>query len=487
MVRADKPHGTVPVKRYDVRVRRAPLFGAAAALLSLSVPAAANGRFPASNQIVFSPSDKNLIVMRGSYGLLPSHDNGTTWGFVCEDALGLGPPHVSNEDPSIGLTENNTLLAGDSVGLDLSTDVGCNWSCIKNNGLEGQFIVDLAVRPDNPASAVAMTRAYVTTDAGQTTMLTQVYETLDNGATWTPVGVPIDPNFVAHTIDVAKGDANRLYVSGTYDFETPKTAALIVSTDKGTSWTPQVFPPAQYDPGPEESIYIGAVDPSDIDRVYVRSNGNIMGGWSRLTVVTSASTTAKFTTARTFEVDAAKSGEMTGELLGFALSPDGQKVYAGSQEDGLWVAAASDLKFTKKSSVIVQCLATRGSELWACSAAKSGFVVGMSTDDGAHFTSKLRLVGSVTGPIECPANTAGAACGTDQNASQCGPAYAKLCNDAPPCGPLEGGTTGDDPKSPSSSTCGCSFVGACRCGGGAIVAGSLALVGAAVRRRRKRK
>ena len=96
--RRHPPHGTRFARRYDVPVRRAPLSGAAVAtLLSLSVPAAANGRFPASNQLAFSSSDKNLIVLRTSYGLLPSHDNGATWGYICENALGLGP--ADTEDP----------------------------------------------------------------------------------------------------------------------------------------------------------------------------------------------------------------------------------------------------------------------------------------------------------------------------------------------------------------------------------------------------
>ena len=58
-----------------------------AALLLAPAPAFANGRFPASNQIVFSPSDPCLIVLRTTYGILPSHDNGNSWQFICEDAL----------------------------------------------------------------------------------------------------------------------------------------------------------------------------------------------------------------------------------------------------------------------------------------------------------------------------------------------------------------------------------------------------------------
>ena len=345
--------------------------------------------------------------------------------------------------------------------------------------------MDLAVRPDNEASAVALAQTYVPNEAGQNVMVSQVYETTDNGVTWTPIGVPIDPNVVLRTIDVAKGDPNRLYVSGTHAFASPKTASLFVSTDKGMTWTEKVFPAAQYDPS-TELVYIAAVDPSDIDRVYVRSNGNVMGGQSRLTVVTSASTTAQFTTARIFEVEAAPYGEKLGELLGFALSADGQKVYIGSQQEGLWMASASDLKFTKRSSKSVQCLATRGSELWACSAPVDGFVAGVSTDDGANFTPKLRLVGDLTGPIACDPNPAGAACTTDQNSSQCGPAYAYFCSYY--CPPEAGTTTtGDGKGAPPSTSCSVSLPGIWRCGGGAILAASLAIVGGAVRRRRKRR
>ena len=146
----------------------------------------------------------------------------------------------------------------------------------------------------------------------------------------------------------------------------------------------------------EDSIYIGAIDPSNIDRVYLRSSGLPTGGRSRLTVVNGASDRDAdvHDGAHLRRRGRGRPGEMTGELLGLALSSDGSKVYVGTKEDGLWIASASDLKFTKKSSMVVQCLATRGNELWACSAAVSGFVAGVSTDDGATFTAKLPLIGA---------------------------------------------------------------------------------------------
>jgi hypothetical protein len=471
-------------------VRKALLSGAAAAtLLALSVPAAANGRFPASNQLVFSTSDPNLIVLRTSYGTLPSHDNGKTWGFICEDALGLGT--LATEDPSIGLTSTNSLILADSAGLNVSPDVGCNWNCITSGGLGGQQIADVAVQPDNQARAVAITKTFGMTDAGNPVTNSQVYETTDNGMTWAPIGVPIDPTVLVYTIDVVKGDANRLYVSGTRGYGSLRTASLFVSTDKGVHWTEQVFPSADWDPSTEDSIYIAAIDPSNSDRVYMRSSGILTGGRSRLTVVNSASTTPMFTTAQIFEVEAGMQGEVTGELLGFALSPDGQKVYIGTKEDGLWIASASDLKFTKKSSKIIQCLATRGNELWAGSAAVSGFVAGVSTDDGATFTAMLPLIGDLSGPIACAPNAMGAACNTTQNTSQCGPAYQLFCETytcgpPPPAGPDGGSPTGKGGTT-SSSSCSVSFVGICRCWGGAAAAGGLAILGVSLRRKRKRR
>src|SRR5258708_262798 len=125
---------------------------AAGALLSLAAPpAAANGRFPAANQIVFSPTDPNRVVARTTYAILPSHDGGRTWSYLCEEALGL--PQTAYQDPELGLTAGNALVAGLSMptaGLEVSTNLGCDWSCVAGP-LASQSIADLVVRPDTPA------------------------------------------------------------------------------------------------------------------------------------------------------------------------------------------------------------------------------------------------------------------------------------------------------------------------------------------------
>jgi hypothetical protein len=267
-----------------------------------------------------------------------------------------------------------------------------------------------------------------------------------------------------------------------------------VSTDAGAHWVEH--PLTQFDPSTEDSIYIGAVDPASADRVYIRSSGQVGGGQSRLFVTSDAG--QSFQIAKTFDVPQAGLA-LNGELLGFAVSPDGSKVYAGSKEDGLWVAAGADLNFKKTSSIHVQCLATRDNELWACSDEVSGFVGGVSTDDGAHFTTKLATITGIKGLVECTAQGP-LACGATYAAAKCGPSFDAFCmldSFTGQCAPdaLDGGPVGDGGGGGShgsgsgaspparSSSCGCSVVG-----GGAGAAGVAAcsvLVAVALRRRRK--
>ncbi len=412
--------------RLGLNLRTCSLALAGGAILLHSSPAAANGRFPAANQIVFSPTDPDLIVLRTTYGILPSRDHGATWQYLCEEAIGVAPTALL--DPPLGLTHNDSLLAGAGYGLNVSPDTGCNWNCI-GGGLANQVIVDLAVRPDNPSSAVAMTGTFVPApDSGQEISQSQIFETVDDGVSWAPIGIPIDPTVIVQTVDVTKTDPNRLYVSGTRGYGPQRTASLFVSKDKGTTWTERQLPAGQYDPTTEDSIFIGGVDPTNADRVYLRSSAQPTGGQSRLTIVTlAADGTPTFTGAHVFDAGMAFLG-FTGEMLGFALSEDGSRIYIGSQEDGLWSALASDLEFQKISPLSVQCLATHGAELWACSAAVDGFVAGVSTDEGKTFTAKLPLIGSLSGPIACAPSSTQVACGQTANASQCPTYYTSFCD-----------------------------------------------------------
>jgi hypothetical protein len=399
-------------------VRSVPLAAVVCAVLLQDARSAqANGRFPAANEIVLSPTDPNLIVARATYGILPSFDHGATWTFLCEDALGL--PQGSDYDPAVGLTANQSLVLGLLLppGLEVSPDTGCNWNCA-GGLLANQSITDLAVRPNAPDTVVALASTVFVDDAGGG-QYTQVFQSTDDGAHFAPLGSALDPAVLVTAIEVAPSDPHRLYVCGGRGFGPTRTASLFVSIDDGATWTERVPP---LDLANESAFYIGGVDPSNADLVYLRSGGIGTSGLGHSRLLVTSDAGQSFQSVLT----------LTGEMLGFALSPDGSTVYAGSVEDGLLSGDRTSLTFSRRSSIHVQCLAARqsanGLELWACADDASGFFVGLSTDGGSTFTSKLQRAG-VERAIPCASQATGTvACGADANAAQCaGGPFQQLC------------------------------------------------------------
>jgi photosystem II stability/assembly factor-like uncharacterized protein len=475
------------------------------AVLSASPAAAGGARFPSLNRVVFSPSDPNLIVARASYGILPSHDNGASWSYLCDEALGL--IESSPYDPVIELTARNALVVGlpqPHQGLEVSPDVGCSWSCV-GGPLAGEFIADSVVRPDRPHVVLVLTSTYSPGDAAGPVFSSQVFESTDDGAHWTALGNPIDPSFLVQAIDVSRADAAGnygIYVSGTRGDGSARTASLLVSTDEGGTWT--AHPLTDFDPASEDSVNIGGVDPADPGRVYVRTSAAFTGGQSRLLMTTDGG--ASFTTLATFQIPEAPIDQATAEVLAFALSPDGSKIYAGTKGDGLFVASRADMVFKKTSPIAVWCLATRGQELWVCSSEASTsavgtpFVIGATTDDGAHFTPKLQGVTALCGPLSCPAGTGTSlACNATVSGGQCQGAFDQLCQTedvSGSCGTCASdaglvgdaaGVTGDagSLKPPSSSSsCGCTLTSS---GGTGAWAAASAIAAIALGWRRRRR
>jgi hypothetical protein len=435
--------------------------------LLLAMPASANGRYPQSNQVLFSPTDPNLVILRTTFGVLFSHDDGATWSWLCEGALGLRP--TSSEDPSLGLTADETLVAGVHEGLEISRDMGCTWSFV-GGGLENQLIADLAVRANARTALVAVTSTYEP-DAGADGGAgygSQVYASTDNGATWSAQGTAVDPSVIVTTIDVAAGDPHRLYVSGLRVTAAPDgpVPVFLASSDDGAHWVESAtFPPLSH----ETAIYIAAVDPTNPDRVYLRSSGSTADllSQSRLFVTSDA--------GKSFEIALV----LAGSILGFALSPDGSKVYAGGT-DGLFTAARENLgapnAFRKVSTLVPHCLSTRGAELWACSDEASGFFAGVSTDDGASFAARLHFDG-IRAPISCSSDAVAAQCS--------GLLFEQLCASLGGCarGQAEAGAPGAAAAGQPKGSCGCSVAGG---EGAAGLAAGFAVVAMTVRRRARR-
>jgi hypothetical protein len=96
--------------------------------------------------------------------------------------------------------------------------------------------------------------------------------------------------------------------------------------------------------------------------------------------------------------------EAEGEMLAFALSPDGSKVAFGGPIDGVWMASAADPKPAKVSSIGARCLTWTTQGLFLCGTEyPDGFTVGISNDEAKTFKPLYQL--SNISELECGATT----------------------------------------------------------------------------------
>ncbi len=338
-----------------------------------AAPVAANGRFPAANQIVVDPSDPNHIVARTTYGLLVTNDGGKAWDWICEQAV----EWTGQYDPPVTLTKDGSLIAGIYDHLGAGTQGGCVWN--RPVALEGKNVIDVSTQKDDSAIAVALTSNPL---AGGM-FLSQVWRSVDNGKAWTKLGVDLPTDFIGLTLDVAPSDPKFVVASGQIGKGGP--GVLERTKDGGMTWEQRAIPGTDIDHAP----YIAAIDPSNPLKVYVRLSGSpgILlispdGGdsWSNVFA-----------------------GQ--GTLKGFALSPDGSELLVGGETDGIHSIATATLATQKISDVRAQCLVWTDGTVYACAAeAKDGFTIGKSVDGAKTFTP-LNYLACVRGPLACDAAT----------------------------------------------------------------------------------
>ncbi|MEQ9324656.1 MAG: hypothetical protein RIF41_36160, partial [Polyangiaceae bacterium] len=191
--------------------------------------------------------------------------------------------------------------------------------------------------------------------------------------------------FAALTVDVAPTDPMRVYASGV-DVNADE-GQLARSDDAGVTWTTRPIPGSDTEFQP----FIGAMDPLDADRLYVRLTGP-----GRLFVTEDAGDT--WTEIFTSPMN---------KLLGLAVSPDGQSVAVGTEFDGMWRASTDDFAFDKVSEVAVRCLTWTDQGLYACVnefLVGDGFIVGLSDDGGDTFEPLVSLA-CIRGMLSCEPGT----------------------------------------------------------------------------------
>ncbi len=441
-------------------MRLAP-FSAAALLASLATltpaPALANGRYPAAGQIATYPSKPGTLLVRATYGLLLTTNGGQEWQWICEPAVGFN----SEEDPVVSFAADGTIYAGIFEGLALGTPDGCSWSFVPGS-LLGKYVIDLAVDAQDPTQAVLIISNSVgQDDAGDTLFLTQVWQTADNGATWTQAGTNLPSQFLGLTVETAPSNPQRVYVSGQ---EGPPGYAGVLqrSDDRGATWQELPIPGSDSTNLP----YIGGVDPNNPDIVYVRLDSDPSDS-----LVVSKDGGMTWTTIY----------DAVGKLESFALSPDGATVATGGDMDGVLTAPSSTLAFTKASSVGPLCMTWTAAGLYACADEfVDHFTAGISVDQGKTFTPLMHLA-DLCGPLTCGSGTS--------VGQQCPALWEPIAASLyATCGPADAGPTTSASSGGSTATskgCSCSVPGGAA--GGAAAGLALAGVLLAVGRRRSRR
>ena len=341
--------------------------------------ARANGRFPAANYFVAGPGARNdVLALRTTFGLVLSRDGGREWGWVCEEAYEA----VGASDPSLSIGPDGNLVIATFMGLSGSDGAYCRWA--------------------RPAGAPARGYADVTNTFDGRTMVAlagpngddALILSSDGGRSWT-AGARIPMGFFSETADVAPNDPMRVYVTA---YERGGFPVMLRSDDGGRTLreTTRDFSDAQ-------GVYLAGVDPRRPDVLYVRASrglGTLLlkseDGGRSLRIVT----------------------ETSAEMVGFALSDDG---------DTVWIASTSRAEGIRRSvrggpftrvggDVGVKCLRYHAGLLFVCAdEVTDGYALGCSRDGGEHIDPLLSLR-RLAGPS--------AACGGDTPVgSSCGPIW----------------------------------------------------------------
>jgi len=240
----------------------------AAALCLCPSPAGAHGGLPVAQRILFDGD--TLIVPTQFWGVFLGQAGGQ-WRWICGEAVSAaGAGSLSSQVWSWAHGKDGTFHVTDVTGIRSSRDGGCTW--VSSTGEIQQRATSQVV-----ADPVVAARAWATSEgvAGKLGPWNALFRTDDAGLTWTAVtqadeyfrGVALSP------------DGQRIYATGTPRTGADPATVLHVSRDGGQSFTTVAVayqqcdsgaPPLCFHPQRLEPI---AVDPGDLETVYVRVNG----------------------------------------------------------------------------------------------------------------------------------------------------------------------------------------------------------------------
>ncbi len=340
------------------------------ALVLAPTRALSNGRFPSADYFIAGPGPSNeTLVLRTTFGLIVSRDFGRTWGWVCEGAYDLA---ATMRDPTVAVGVGGRVTVTLPDGMMFSTPDFCTWT--PSVGSPRSSVVDVA-QDARGATLVAAAGPNGTDD--------RLLVSHDGGRTWT-AGATV-PDLFSETVEVAPSDPRRIYLSG---FLRGGISVLFRSDDGGMTVREMT---RAFDGG--QSAFLSAVDPTNPDVVWVRSNLGL--GTLLLRSRDGGATFQRVAETRDL-------------MRGFALSDDGATVWYASADraEGMFRSVQGG-PFTRLSTRLnVRCLRYNAGLLFVCAdEAVDGFSLGCSADRGDTIDPLLSLR-ALPGPVaNCPGGT----------------------------------------------------------------------------------
>jgi hypothetical protein len=352
-------------------------------------PAAANGRFPTSQTVHFRPADVDDIYLATTFGLVLSHDDGATFRWICEQAIG----YEGSFDPNYRIGIDGSIYASTYRGLRVSRDGGCTFTTATEalpagdpGRIADTWIDGLDLGPTGEVWVV-------TAEGGRPN---DVFRSIDAGRTFAPTGLDSDVIWWKSVL-VARGDARRVYVTGYQVSQTgpvgepiPPTVHVRRTDDAGGQW--EALPIDVLTLAASPLVMLAAVDPVRPDVLYLRSvraagpEGDILyrsadggRGWREVLRTT----------------DAIRDVVIRGAEVLVATKVGGSH---RSTDDGLSFGPMA-------GAPRANCLADRAGTLFACGAnwEPDHFSLGRSVD-GQVWTKVFRFV-ELDGPLACPPGT----------------------------------------------------------------------------------
>ena len=215
----------------------------------LAGDAAGHGRDPYAVHIEHRAGNEQDVIAGMSIGLVRSRDGGATWRWTCEEAVHYTDPF----DPDYALSAAGSVLVQTRIGAGID-HTGCHF--------EATTLASTIVSAVAAASNGAL---YI---AAADPVDSRIYKSIDDGTTFLPIASPGESGDWWTSIEVARSDPQRIYLSG-YRFlpDSTRQFLMFVSRNGGATFT--AMSTSQFVVSRSGSILIAGVG-ANPDVVYAR-------------------------------------------------------------------------------------------------------------------------------------------------------------------------------------------------------------------------